>query len=125
MKFETSSLEVGASTIKTLLAIDLAKAGHSIYDLEEAMVNNDLVKSAELFKIANPLDRAWGLAKSLVYLFGGSSLLAGALGGAGAYGAYKGLEDTREKIEKADAIRREIVQARKNLEAEREAQITS
>lgn len=108
-----------AVQLKCALALALAKEDHTLSELEDALAARDTEKTANLLKVGAPLDMLktlYELGTGVAMLGAGSAALTGGIGAAGIYGGYKGLQDTKKKIDDAAAVRQRIDIARRELE---------
>ena len=117
------SAEALASHLKCALALNLGKAGHSLYELEEALATKDTEKTAKLLKAAgdsplSSLKSLFDVASGGLMIGAGTAAAAGGVGAAGLYGAYKGLQDSKKRIDDANAVRQRMDIARRELETE-------
>lgn len=116
------SAEDLALQLKCALALAFAKNGRHLDELEEALETRNTEKTAELLKIGGgPLDvlkTVFELGKGVALMGVGSAAAVGGLGAAGLYGGYKGLQDTKKKVDEANAVRQRIDIARRELETE-------
>lgn len=113
------------TTLKVGLATHLEKQGSSLQELENALAHNEVTKVAELLsslettKVAFFGEKLIGDAASGALSFAGntlkaipeigmtSALIAGSLGGAGAYGIHKYMDDEDKEInEKENEVHR-------------------
>ena len=127
MKSNTDSPQVqDALLLKSALAAHLAKTGHSLLDLEDALQRSDKSKVGDLIKGALDLGSLASGAKDLGVGLGqiglGGTMAYGGLGGLGLYAAYKGLKDSDKKLSEADAVKQRINLARRELETEMASQ---
>ena len=98
-----------AQDIKSVLEDTLTKQGSSLSEFELS-----LKKDASLHKQAvDPLS----FAKSLFSAMGAASVGAGALTGAGLYGAYKANQDSSDKIMKKLKEKQQYEDATRSLQA--------
>ena len=122
MKSKTNDLNGMGMLFKFALEQQLAKEGHTLQDLETAMQTQDTEKTAGLLKSGGgPLDAVktvFDLAGNGALIGAGTAGLAGALVGGAGYGAYKGLKDSRQKVQNADAVRQRLDLARQELESQ-------
>lgn len=110
--------------VKGALALSLAEQGTSLAELEQALNDRDSEKVASMLTktAGGPLDWIKGLfpsAKFVGQMGMLTSMLAGGVAGAGVYGTYKGLSDTKRRTEEADEIRHKIETAQQELLASR------
>ena len=119
----TTELSVAAQ-IKCAIALQLAKDGHTLHDLEMALSSKDTEKTAALMKEAagalDLLKALWGVGSGAATFGAGTALAAGALGAAGLYGGYQGLRDSDKKVSDANAVRQRIDLARRELESQQQ-----
>lgn len=118
----TDTLSEDAQLLKGAISTCLAHHGHTLSELEDSFANQDSEKSASLMKLAvGPLDmlKVLGLGGNIAQIGAGSAALAGGVGAAGIYGAYRGLSDSQRKIDEAESVKQRINLARRELEASR------
>lgn len=102
--------ELLSSVIRANIAVELNKCGHTILDAERFMTCSPTEKQALDAKSMMTALQNGGM------MFLGSSLGAGALGGLGVYGAYKGLNESTKRDIEGEKIKAKIDQARQELE---------
>ncbi len=115
---DTQPLSPEALSLKCALDAALAKEGHSLQELEQALAQQDTEKTAALLKLAKDGESWVDGITDLAKLFGGTALLTGGVAGGGLYGAYKGLKHSEKKVKDSDALRQRIDLARRELEAQ-------
>ena len=96
--------------IKASIAIELQKQGSSIEDFEVEL-------SHGCTKTANALSAVVAALKSLGTIGAGTAAAGGLIGAGGIYGAYKGNQDSDDKINKKMQERQQYIDAMNSLQA--------
>jgi hypothetical protein len=97
--------------IKAAIHLSLEKTGHTLTDAEQALESHTLMKQSNIGSAI-----VAGL-KGLGTIAGGVATAGGVAGGLGLYGAYKGNQDSDDKILKKMQERQQYEQAIQSLRA--------
>lgn len=111
--------------VKGALEVYLQKEGYTIQDLEDYLRNGGVEKHADEPKkdgtkskgLGNYLSGFTGVLGGAGKMIGGVTGLIGGVAGLGAYGAYKELKDSDNKIDKNQETIRKIESATRELQA--------